>query len=101
MSRILYFTIPILLIIQFSLFAQFAGGSGTEADPWLIRTPENLDSLRYYLGADNDDKYYKQIADIDLGVAPWNVGEGWEPIGRDSTFFMGNYDGDGFKIEIQ
>jgi hypothetical protein len=98
MSRFLYFTIPILLIIQLSLLAQFAGGSGTESDPWLIRTPENLDSLRYYLGADNADKYYKQIADIDLGVAPWNVGEGWEPIGRDSTVFQADYNGDGYKI---
>lgn len=100
MSRFLYFTIPILLIIQLSLLAQFAGGSGTEADPWLIRTPQNLDSLRYYLGADNADKYYRQIADIDLGFAPWNVGEGWEPIGTvtDSLFFYGNYNGDGNKI---
>jgi hypothetical protein len=93
MSRILYYTILILLIIQLSMLAQFAGGSGTEADPWLIRTPENLDSLRYYLGADNTDKYFKQIADINLGVAPWNEGAGWEPIGRDSAEFQGNFEG--------
>jgi hypothetical protein len=89
-----------VILLSFSLSAQFAGGSGAEVDPWLIRTAENLDSLRYYLGSEHADKHYKQIADIDLGVSPWNVGAGWEPIGTvtDSMFFCGHYKGDGFKI---
>ncbi|HAQ61637.1 TPA: hypothetical protein DCR49_06515, partial [Candidatus Delongbacteria bacterium] len=101
MSKILNYSIFILLVIQLSLLAQFAGGSGTETDPWLIRTPENLDSIRYYLGNESNNKCFKQIADIDLGIAPWNEGAGWEPIGRDSILyvvFRGSYDGNCHKI---
>jgi hypothetical protein len=87
-----------LFLFNVLCFSQFAGGSGTAEDPWLIRTPENLDSLRHFLGADNADKYFRQIADINLGIAPWNEGAGWEPIGRDSTVFQADYNGDGYKI---
>ncbi|MFO7811125.1 MAG: hypothetical protein R6V47_07120, partial [Candidatus Delongbacteria bacterium] len=80
-------------------FAQFAGGRGTVDNPWLIRTPDNLDSIRYFLGTDNEYKYFRQIANIDLGVSPWNEGTGWEPLGNDSLNFEGNYDGNGFKIK--
>src|SRR5699024_8756635 len=54
--------------------ADFAGGDGTKENPYLIETPEQLDKVRDNLGA-----HYKLIADIDLGVAPYNEGEGWEP----------------------
>ncbi|MCK4980459.1 MAG: T9SS type A sorting domain-containing protein, partial [Candidatus Delongbacteria bacterium] len=58
----------------------------------------DLDNIRNYL-----ESSFIQTADIDLGVAPWNVGEGWEPIGdydwTDPTkSFRGNYDGDGYEI---
>jgi hypothetical protein len=88
----------LLVFLSNVCFAQFAGGSGTAEDPWLIRTPENLDSIRYFLGKTKADNFYKQIADIDLGVAPWNVGAGWEPLGNDSLYFEGNYDGNGYQI---
>jgi len=100
MCRKVVFFLSMLLFIN--SFAQFAGGSGTYEDPWLIRTPENLDSIRFYLGTDNDDKYFKQIADIDLGVAPWNEETGWEPIGRDTISynnFMASYEGNNFSIK--
>ena len=81
-----------ILFLQLIVFSQFAGGSGTEEDPWLIRIPENLDSIRYFLGSEHADKYFKQISSIDLGVAPWNEGKGWIPIGSDSLEFMGHYE---------
>ncbi|WZL72511.1 GLUG motif-containing protein [Clostridiaceae bacterium 35-E11] len=72
----------------------FAGGSGTEADPYQVATAEQLDKVRNYL-----DKHFIQTADIDLGVAPWNQGEGWEPIGTVGleNKFAGAFDGDGYK----
>ncbi len=78
----------------------FAGGSGTETDPWLIETAEHLDNIRHFLGAQNSNKFFKQIASIDLGVPPWNQNEGWMPIGyaQDGHYFMGNYNGNGFII---
>lgn len=80
-------------------FAQFAGGSGTQQDPYLIATPAQLsqiNNLSNYLNS-----YYLQIEDIDLGVAPYNEGLGWLPIGYyngNFTFFRGTYDGGGKTI---
>jgi trimeric autotransporter adhesin len=101
MKYLIYSLIFLFTMFPTRIFPQFAGGSGTAEDPWLIRTAQNLDSLRYYLGSGNTDNYFKQIADINLGVAPWNEGAGWEPIGRDSTFadvFKASFNGNGFRI---
>jgi hypothetical protein len=37
--------IAIMLLISFSLKAQFAGGAGTSEDPFQIVTPEQLSTL--------------------------------------------------------
>ena len=50
---------------------EFEGGSGTLKDPYLIKTAEQLNSVRFGLS-----KHYKLIADIDLS----NWGN-WIPIG--------------------
>ncbi len=79
----------------------FEGGSGTEGDPYLVANAAQLNNVRNFLGA-----HFRQTANIDLGVAPWNEGTGWEPIGEYgwddpeySTFFTGVYDGNGFVIQ--
>ena len=76
----------------------FAGGSGTETDPWQIATPMQLFALSFYLNVENNDKYFIQIANIDLGVAPWNVDSGWTPIGSNDFPFTGHYNGNGKTI---
>ncbi len=71
--------------------SEFAGGSGTEEDPYLIATEQHLDNVRNYL-----DKHFLQIADLDLsghGTPP-----GWEPIGTMANPFTGSYDGGGYTI---
>ena len=50
---------------------EFEGGSGTLKDPYLIKTAEQLNSVRYGL-----NYHYKLIADIDL--SKWG---NWIPIG--------------------
>ncbi len=50
---------------------EFAGGSGTKEDPYLIETPEQLDAIRK-----DSAKYFKLIKDIDL--SDWG---NWIPIG--------------------
>lgn len=75
-----------------------SGGSGTVEDPYLIATAQDLDSVRYYMG---EGVYFRQIADIDLGVSPWSDGEGWVPIGtypEPNAPFTGYYDGNGFAV---
>jgi hypothetical protein len=46
----------------------FAGGSGTQADPWQISTAQQLDDLRLYTGSSNYDKYFILINDIDRSL---------------------------------
>lgn len=72
-----------------SAFAQFAGGSGTARDPYLVSNPEQLFAVREFPGA-----FFAQTADIDLGLPPWNDGEGWIPCD-----FSGSYQGNGFAVQ--
>ena len=73
----------------------FGGGSGTEKDPWLITSRDNLIDLAEFLNSGDaasynncDGCYFLQTADIDLKDVTW------EPIGYSgSTCFAGNYDG--------
>jgi hypothetical protein len=73
--------------------AGFAGGDGTEGNPYLVSTPGELFTVRLYL-----DSYFMQTSDIDLRVAPWNQEEGWLPIGSMSDPFLGQYDGDDHTV---
>ena len=84
---------------------EFAGGSGTIEDPYLVQTAEQLNSIRY-----KPNMHYKLIADIDL--SKWG---NWTPIGgtpayggypddsvntahRGSAYFSGSLDGNGHAI---
>ena len=85
----------------------YSGGSGTQDDPWLITSQEDLIALAGFLNSGNAETfdteaagigncygyYFKQTADIDL------TGVSWEPIGYSgSYYFAGNYDADGHSI---
>ncbi len=71
----------------------FAGGSGTEADPWLVSTPEQLMNVRGAL-VDNEVKYFKQINDIDL------TGKNWIALNNEGKFLKSvYYDGQDFEIK--
>lgn len=78
----------------------FAGGTGTEADPYLIATKEHLHSLDAMATDDSGDwpqilkgVYFKQIADI-----VFEEGDDMPRIG-DGAWFAGTYDGDGYVIQ--
>lgn len=73
--------------------SDFAGGNGTEASPYQVATAAQLNKVRDHL-----DKHFIQTADINLGVAPWNQGAGWVPIGDPANPFIGTYNGNGFDI---
>jgi hypothetical protein len=85
----------------------FAGGTGTAADPWLIETAYHLNNIRYFLGETHQEKHFKLISSINLGVAPWNQGLGWLPIGifnfpdpnSENLAFFGTLDGNGHIID--
>ena len=74
----------------------FGGGSGTQADPYLIYTGAELAYLASKTngGTTYSGKYFKLMNDIDLN----NIN--WTPIGRiESTPFSGTFDGNFFKIK--
>ena len=79
---------------------EFAGGTGSASDPYLISTKEHLNNVRNYLNA-----YFKMTGnlvftekDFAEGGAFDNDGQGWVPIGREGTPFKGVFDGDGHTI---
>ncbi|MCL2434222.1 MAG: hypothetical protein FWD16_06890, partial [Clostridia bacterium] len=84
----------------------FFGGTGISTDPWIIKTPEQLNLLRNYLG--QTGKFFALGDNIDLtdylkpGGPGYNEGLGWEPIGRGaatgSGSFQGGFEGRGFEI---
>lgn len=72
--------------------AQFSGsGSGTEDDPYLITTEDDLFDVRNNLSA-----HYKLMNDLDLTewIAEENPRQGWDPI----STFTGVFDGNGKTI---
>ena len=79
---------------------EFAGGSGTENDPWQVANVNHLNNLHNYTGTGHADKHFIQTADIDLNTSPWNSSPGWNPIGGtySSVAFNGSFDGAGYTI---
>lgn len=72
-------------------FGQFAGGSGTIHDPYLIADINQLQSIR---NAPNSS-HFRLVNDINASVTnSWNGGQGFNPIG----WFNGTIDGSGFTV---
>lgn len=74
----------------------FSGGSGTEADPYLISYPADLQQLSVLTNGTSSssyvNKFYRQTADIDMSKAGY-----FTPISNTSPF-TGSYDGAGYAI---
>ena len=81
----------------------FAGGTGTEADPFLISSPEQLAYMLFY-GITKTGLYYELTADIylnDVSDANWasNSPKSWyDRAAMNKIAFVGNLDGDGHTI---
>lgn len=89
MKKRLFFLSAFLLFTSLS-FAQFSG-SGTEADPYQIRTADDLFDIRTNLSA-----HYVLMNDIDLTewIAEETPVNGWLPF----STFKGSFDGNGKTI---
>ena len=93
----------------------YSGGSGTQDEPWLISSVDDLQTLASTINSGNAAEfdanaaavgkgvagnyygyYFKQTTDLDLSSI-----ENWDPIGYSGDcgfYFAGNYDGDGHTI---
>lgn len=80
-------------------YSDFAAGSGTKADPYLIETPEQLDAVR-----DHRDKHFKLAADIDMSDL-YHSSAAWTPLGEwgegdgSALRFSGSFDGNQHTIK--
>ncbi len=82
----------------------FAGGNGTEGNPYQISTAEQLQNLNKCLGSRYQYNHYVLNNDINLTSylqgAGNNGGAGWEPIGKFDNYnsFRGRFNGNGYKV---
>ena len=99
------YQIPATGVWSGSVAKAFAGGTGTESDPYLISNGDQLALLAKSINeSDNNayyNKHYKLTDNIDLG------GREWDPIGCNATgkntysasrIFCGVFDGNGFTV---
>ncbi|WP_455393077.1 PKD domain-containing protein [[Eubacterium] cellulosolvens] len=69
----------------------FAGGTGTESDPYQISDVDELQDMNLDMNA-----HYILVNDIDASdTSTWNSGAGFDPIGG---YFKGSLKGNGYKI---
>lgn len=84
----------------------FAGGSGSQGDPYLISNAAELAYLSKIFsdgtGYNNySDKYFKQTADINLSAHYWypiGASDAIDTSNNNYSNFVANYDGDGFSV---
>ena len=78
---------------------KFAGGTGTESDPYQISNGAELAYLAQQVNAGKrySDKYFTLTNDIDLGSKEW-IPIGNENVNWDGYAFEGTFDGDGHTI---
>ena len=75
-------------------------GSGTENDPYIINSTAALDLLAYVVNNNIDNnngfanKYFRQTENLTYNGTTNN----YTPIGNNSRYFKGHYDGGGFTI---
>ncbi|MDQ0167206.1 hypothetical protein J2S11_003131 [Bacillus horti] len=80
-------------VFQLSSADGFAGGDGTEGSPYQITNADELNEVRNHL-----DKHFILMNDINLETTPYSQGAGWEPIGSETSPFLGSFNGDNHKI---
>ncbi len=86
-----------------TIATEYAGGSGTFTDPYLISTPEQLALLVTTSGADTSGKYYRLTADMYLNNTnnpDWknDSPQNWCAPEKDN-FFRGKFDGNGHTVK--
>jgi hypothetical protein len=92
LTRIYFITLFIFLFAVPSL-AKYSGGNGQPGTPYLISSPNDLNSIG--LDANDWDKHFKMTADIDL---TGYTGTQFNIIGNLSNKFRGVFDGNNHTI---
>lgn len=93
MKTNLVLTIAAILLATTSVNAQFAGGDGSEEDPYQITTITELNEVRNQF-----NKHFILNNDLDFNGSEYQSGEGWLPINDYSDGFMGSFKGNNHTI---
>jgi hypothetical protein len=72
----------------------YGGGSGSETDPYIINTPEQMNAIG--VNSADWDKCFVQTADINLSAY---TGTDFNLIGSSSPRFTGSFNGNGYTIK--
>jgi hypothetical protein len=84
-------------IYSYSIEVIDLDGEGTESNPYQISTIDDLQTLSETSSLWGS--YFIQTADIDASeTSTWNSGDGFSPIGDETTQFTGNFDGQEYVI---
>ncbi len=69
----------------------FSGGSGTETDPYIIATTDDMDALAALVNSGNNQSgvYFLQTDTLNY------TGKTYTPVGNNTNYFQGNYNGNG------
>ncbi len=105
----IWFAAPSLSVNDgYPVLTGYSGGTGSEEDPYLISTADDLRQLSLTVNSGDyySNKYFKMTADISLNdTSDWQswventVGlNEWTPIGYNDNFFYGFFDGDGHTV---
>ena len=106
MQKIQYLIIALLCMVAQGILAQtFGGGSGTEADPYIISTTEHFDQLSANVNSGNEYSgvYFRLDADLDYAdktLTP--MGKGGVNTSQSTTgyyIFSGIFDGNGHTVK--
>ena len=94
-SKVGALVVLLSLCVLCGVSSGFSGaGSGTQADPYVITTVQQLQGMN-----DDLDAHYILGNDIDASeTQTWNGGAGFEPVGSSTDPFTGKFDGRMFTI---
>jgi len=81
-------------ILSSSMSQDVMIGSGTEEDPFLVRTAENMAHVNA-----NPTAFFKLVNDIDMSNVDSSIMDEHVPIGSEVVPFEGTFDGNGHIIE--
>ncbi|MFO7992282.1 MAG: GLUG motif-containing protein [Thermoplasmata archaeon] len=77
-----------------SSISSFSGGNGTEGNPYLISNVTQLQNMTANVTA-----HYELANDIDASnTTEWNGGAGFKPVGNNTEYFTGSFDGQNYTI---
>lgn len=98
---VLALTLAMFLTVQPALAAEawdgtaatnYAGGSGTRDDPYLISTPGQLALFRDQVNGGRENICAQLSDNVDMGM------QSWKPIGLSSSGYNGLFEGNGYAI---